>query len=50
MKDGGKLGYILSKTPTEWGAAPELTPPSGPNADYSRPTATPLAPPVQVTQ
>jgi putative alpha-1,2-mannosidase len=50
MKDGGKLGYILSKTPTEWGAAPELTPPSGPNADYSQPTATPLAPPVQVTQ
>jgi putative alpha-1,2-mannosidase len=50
IKDGGKLGYILSKTPTEWGAAPELTPPSGPNADCSQPTATPLAPPVQVAQ
>ncbi|EJM99971.1 GH92 family glycosyl hydrolase [Phyllobacterium sp. YR531] len=39
---GSKLSFTLSKLTTEWGAAPELTPPSGPNADYSKATAKPL--------
>jgi len=49
IRDGGTLTYKLSATPTEWGAAPELTPPSGPSADYSKPTATQL-PVVQLVQ
>ncbi|MEP7452703.1 GH92 family glycosyl hydrolase [Phyllobacterium sp. SB3] len=42
IANGGKLSFTLSKLTTEWGAAPELTPPSGPNADYSKATAKPL--------
>ncbi|WP_207719712.1 GH92 family glycosyl hydrolase [Phyllobacterium pellucidum] len=47
IKDGGKLNFDLSTTPTEWGA--EWTPPSGPAGDYSKPTANPL-PGVQLIQ
>jgi putative alpha-1,2-mannosidase len=50
IKDGGLLTYTLSKTPTEWGAGEALTPPSGPSADYSQPTATPPPPAVQMIQ
>ncbi|MHC1547313.1 GH92 family glycosyl hydrolase [Phyllobacterium sp. K27] len=39
---GGKLSFALSKLTTDWGAAPELTPPSGPSADYGKATAKPL--------
>ena len=38
IRDGGKLSFKLSATPTEWGTAPELTPPSGPAADYTKAT------------
>ncbi|MEK1889311.1 MAG: glycoside hydrolase domain-containing protein [Phyllobacterium sp.] len=47
IKDGGKLTFDLSATPTEWGS--EWIPPSGPNADYSKPTAAPVSG-VQVIQ
>lgn len=49
IKNGGTLKYTLSATPTEWGAGDDLTPPSGPDADYSKPTAKPL-PAVQLIQ
>ncbi|MDR6633717.1 putative alpha-1,2-mannosidase [Phyllobacterium sp. 1468] len=39
IRNGGKLSFTLSDKPTEWGSAPELTPPSGPSADYSKATA-----------
>ena len=39
VADGGTLSYKLSTTPTEWGAGDALTPPSGPDADYTKPTA-----------
>ncbi|TXR49933.1 glycoside hydrolase family 92 protein [Phyllobacterium endophyticum] len=39
IRNGGKLSFKLSDKPTEWGSAPELTPPSGPAADYSKSTA-----------
>ncbi|MBB3238083.1 putative alpha-1,2-mannosidase [Phyllobacterium endophyticum] len=39
IRHGGKLSFKLSDKPTEWGSAPELTPPSGPAADYSKSTA-----------
>lgn len=45
ISNGGTLTYTLSATPTEWGAGDALTPPSGPAADYSRPTAQPIAAP-----
>jgi putative alpha-1,2-mannosidase len=48
IANGGKLNYKLSADPTEWGAGDALTPPSGPSADYSKPTATP--PVVQLIQ
>jgi putative alpha-1,2-mannosidase len=50
IADGGKLRYTLSAQPTEWGAGEALTPPSGPDADYSKPTATPPASAVQMIQ
>jgi len=50
IKDGGMLAFGLSKTPTTWGADESLTPPSGPNADYTKPTATPPASEIQVIQ
>ncbi|SDP93064.1 alpha-1,2-mannosidase, putative, partial [Phyllobacterium sp. YR620] len=49
IKDGGRLAYTLSKTPTGWGEDEALTPPSGPAGDYSKPTANPL-PGVQIVQ
>jgi putative alpha-1,2-mannosidase len=49
IKDGGKLTFTLSKTPTEWGADDALTPPSGPDADYTQATAKDL-PAVQIVQ
>jgi predicted alpha-1,2-mannosidase len=39
IRNGGKLSFKLSTEPTTWGEAPELTPPSGPAADYSKATA-----------
>lgn len=39
IKGGGTLSYTLSPTPTDWASDPALTPPSGPDADYTRPTA-----------
>ncbi|KUY69533.1 GH92 family glycosyl hydrolase [Burkholderia cepacia] len=36
---GGTMNYALSATPTQWAAADNLTPPSGPNADYTQMTA-----------
>jgi predicted alpha-1,2-mannosidase len=36
---GGKLSFTLSEKPTDWGSAPELAPPSGPDADYGKATA-----------
>ncbi|WP_323120236.1 glycoside hydrolase domain-containing protein [Burkholderia alba] len=39
VADGGTLSYMLSSTATDWAAAENLTPPSGPNADYTRMTA-----------
>lgn len=41
--DGGTLSYVLSDKPTDWASDPGLTPPSGPGADYTQPTA-PVAP------
>jgi predicted alpha-1,2-mannosidase len=38
---GGTLRYTLSTTPTTWGDDPALTPPSGPNADYTKSVAAP---------
>ena len=38
---GGTLRYTLSTTPTTWGVDPTLTPPSGPNADYTKSVAAP---------
>lgn len=43
IRNGGMLKYALSATPTDWGEGDDLTPPSGPGADYSRPTAKPLS-------
>ncbi|OLL28380.1 hypothetical protein BTH42_28005 [Burkholderia sp. SRS-W-2-2016] len=39
IADGGTLSYSLSATPTGWGAAADLAPPSGPNADYTKAVA-----------
>lgn len=39
IADGGSLRYKLSPTATDWAAADNLTPPSGPDADYDRMTA-----------
>jgi predicted alpha-1,2-mannosidase len=50
IKEGGVLRYTLSAEPTEWGAGDALTPPSGPLADYSKATASPLARAVQLIQ
>ncbi|WP_227789710.1 MULTISPECIES: hypothetical protein [unclassified Burkholderia] len=36
---GGTMNYALSATPTQWAATDNLTPPSGPNADYTQMTA-----------
>ncbi|MCR6476233.1 GH92 family glycosyl hydrolase [Variovorax sp. ZS18.2.2] len=41
IKDGGTLSYTLSPTPTDWASDPALTPPSGPDADYTKATAPP---------
>lgn len=41
IKDGGTLSYKLSPTPTDWASDPALTPPSGPDADYTKATALP---------
>ena len=43
IRDGGKLNFKLSATPTAWGEDDSLVPPSGPGADYSKPTAKPPA-------
>lgn len=43
IRDGGKLNFKLSATPTAWGEDDSLVPPSGPNADYSKSTAKPPA-------
>ena len=43
IRDGGKLNFKLSAIPTAWGEDDSLVPPSGPNADYSKPTAKPPA-------
>lgn len=43
IRDGGKLNFKLSATPTAWGEDDSLVPPSGPNTDYSKPTAKPPA-------
>lgn len=39
VRNGGKLSFKLSAAPTDWGSAPELTPPSGPAADFTKATA-----------
>lgn len=39
VANGGTLSYKLSATPTKWGESGDLTPPSGPDADYSKATA-----------
>ncbi|MCA8000320.1 GH92 family glycosyl hydrolase [Burkholderia metallica] len=39
VANGGTMRYALSATPTQWAAADNLTPPSGPNADYTQMTA-----------
>jgi putative alpha-1,2-mannosidase len=39
IANGGTMSYALSATPTQWAAADNLTPPSGPNADYTQMTA-----------
>ncbi|AMU11147.1 alpha-mannosidase [Burkholderia cenocepacia] len=39
IANGGTMRYALSATPTQWAAADNLTPPSGPNADYTQMTA-----------
>ena len=39
VKNGGAMTFKLAAKPTTWAAAPSLTPPSGPNADYTRSTA-----------
>ncbi|HGO6146951.1 TPA: glycoside hydrolase domain-containing protein, partial [Burkholderia cepacia] len=39
IANGGTLSYTLSAAPTQWAAADNLTPPSGPNADYTQMTA-----------
>ncbi|MGF6571764.1 putative alpha-1,2-mannosidase [Paraburkholderia sp. GAS333] len=39
IANGGTLSYTLSTAPTTWGASADLTPPSGPNADYTRSVA-----------
>ncbi|RQT29573.1 glycoside hydrolase domain-containing protein [Burkholderia contaminans] len=39
IANGGTMNYALSATPTQWAAADNLTPPSGPNADYTQMTA-----------
>jgi predicted alpha-1,2-mannosidase len=41
IANGGTLSYTLSATPTNWGTAANLTPPSGPNADYTKSVAAP---------
>lgn len=42
IENGGTLSYTLSAEPTTWGEGEALTPPSGPNADYTQPTARPV--------
>lgn len=39
IKDGGHLQYELSERPTKWAQEESLTPPSGPEADYTKSTA-----------
>ncbi|WP_244133004.1 GH92 family glycosyl hydrolase [Burkholderia metallica] len=39
VANGGTMRYALFATPTQWAAADNLTPPSGPNADYTQMTA-----------
>lgn len=39
IKDGGLLQYELSERPTKWAQEESLTPPSGPEADYTKSTA-----------
>ncbi|QND54096.1 glycoside hydrolase family 92 protein [Phyllobacterium sp. 628] len=46
---GGEIRFTLSDKPTDWGSGDDLTPPSGPDADYTKATAKPL-PGVQMIQ
>ena len=39
VHQGGRLAFTLASRPTGWAASDAVTPPSGPDADYSRPTA-----------
>lgn len=39
IANGGTLSYTLSTAPTTWGTSADLTPPSGPGADYTRSVA-----------
>jgi putative alpha-1,2-mannosidase len=39
VKNGADMSFSLEQRPTTWAAAPSLTPPSGADGDYTRPTA-----------
>ncbi|WP_222594187.1 glycoside hydrolase domain-containing protein [Terrabacter aerolatus] len=39
VKGGGAMSFTLAARPTGWATAESLTPPSGPDADYTRSTA-----------
>jgi putative alpha-1,2-mannosidase len=39
VKNGADMSFSLEQRPTTWAAEPSLTPPSGADGDYTRPTA-----------